>query len=594
MNMIDVQDKLKNLSEDQLIREMQAPSGSAPQFLVLSEITRRKRMRDSLNAQNAQSQPTVAEEAVAAAGVPQGGIMPMARALAPNSSIAQNTGVSPVQKMSGGGYVQKMAPGGSISTGSAGIATLMANPAARAYAEREAQRLGMTLEQYLTEAMPEQTNQMMTSLVNRQSTRDRMLGLEPAGDGITFPSQSDLDRRFEESQNQPSIFPDSGFSVPSAAPVAMTYGRPIYETLASKTGTLLPDDMIDLDLTMPEIRDALGEFEKNYTTSTEDFIDPVMEFLGRPDETVRSIDPYTGRFVDLPTLGTQIRGAGNAIVDLVSKIPAFDLSRGNPYSELSPEEMKALTDGTMSPETADSLQASRLAMQQYGRGAEGATNAAAPAAPAVAPAADSGAAGGRGTVVGPDAGGAGGAGTVTGGGGAATTTGGGGSGVAAAVGGSPMSSYEQELMDALQRADKRAEQDKWLALAQVGLNLMSSTQPTLGGAIGEAGAAGLEAFRSARNTAEEERLGLNKALYDLQSSRASALAAQRAAGARAAGKPLTLAELEDMYNMLTVESEDPVTGAKTRVARDPQAAGQLLQVQDAIESLIASRIAPPM
>ena len=26
MNMIDVQDKLKNLSEDQLIREMQAPS----------------------------------------------------------------------------------------------------------------------------------------------------------------------------------------------------------------------------------------------------------------------------------------------------------------------------------------------------------------------------------------------------------------------------------------------------------------------------------------------------------------------------------------------------------------------------------------
>ena len=42
LNMIDTQDKLKNFSEEQLIREMQMPSGSAPQFMVLSEIERRK------------------------------------------------------------------------------------------------------------------------------------------------------------------------------------------------------------------------------------------------------------------------------------------------------------------------------------------------------------------------------------------------------------------------------------------------------------------------------------------------------------------------------------------------------------------------
>ena len=47
MNIIDVQDQLKDFSEQQLIREMQKmPSGTAPQFLVLSEIQRRKRMRD--------------------------------------------------------------------------------------------------------------------------------------------------------------------------------------------------------------------------------------------------------------------------------------------------------------------------------------------------------------------------------------------------------------------------------------------------------------------------------------------------------------------------------------------------------------------
>jgi hypothetical protein len=35
--------------------------------------------------------------------------------------------------------------------------------------------------------------------------------------------------------------------------------------------------------------------------------------------------------------------------------------------------------------------------------------------------------------------------------------------------------------------DDAFEQDKWLALAQAGLALMSSQQPTIGGAIGEAG-----------------------------------------------------------------------------------------------------------
>ena len=74
MNIIDIQDQLKNFSEDQLINEMQMPSGNAPQFLVLSEIRRRKRVRDDFSKRQAAQQPTVAEEAIAAAGVPQSGI----------------------------------------------------------------------------------------------------------------------------------------------------------------------------------------------------------------------------------------------------------------------------------------------------------------------------------------------------------------------------------------------------------------------------------------------------------------------------------------------------------------------------------------
>jgi hypothetical protein len=89
MNMIELQDKLKNFSQEQLVGMMQQPTGEAPQFMVLSEITRRQKMQQEASKTPTQS---VAQEAVAAAGVPQGGIADMARTLAPQTNVAQNTG----------------------------------------------------------------------------------------------------------------------------------------------------------------------------------------------------------------------------------------------------------------------------------------------------------------------------------------------------------------------------------------------------------------------------------------------------------------------------------------------------------------------
>jgi hypothetical protein len=94
MNMIELQDKLKNFSQDQLVSMMQQPTGEAPQFMVLSEITRRQKMQKEAESQQAPTS-SVAQEAVAAAGVPQGGIADMARSLAPQTNVAQNTGVNP-------------------------------------------------------------------------------------------------------------------------------------------------------------------------------------------------------------------------------------------------------------------------------------------------------------------------------------------------------------------------------------------------------------------------------------------------------------------------------------------------------------------
>ena len=93
MNILDIQDKLKNLSQDQLSQEMQMPSGSVPQFLVLGELNRRQSMRQSMQQQGAGAQ-TVAQDLLNGAGVPSEGMSEMGRSMAPKSSIAQNTGIS--------------------------------------------------------------------------------------------------------------------------------------------------------------------------------------------------------------------------------------------------------------------------------------------------------------------------------------------------------------------------------------------------------------------------------------------------------------------------------------------------------------------
>lgn len=557
MNMIDVQDKLKGLSQQQLVSEMQSPSGVAPQFLVLSEITRRKRMQDSYQAQQQQPTSTIAEEAVASAGVPGGGLAAMARSMAPNSSMAQNTAAmpqplpqeQPVQGMYGGGYVQKMAIGGQPAD--------MSNPMVSAWVQREAQRRGVPVEEVLANLGP--TGAAISAAAPSMDARNRMLGLEPVGtsnlnfptqadldqryadtqrgDTLIMPSQSDLDLRYQDAQGQQPIFPDSGFSPDPADTLA-----PMLDRIQTRTRMTAnePPAYVDLDLTSGG------------------------DGASTPD-TVRGIDPYTGKFIDVPTPGKMLSDAGQGVSDAASYLwDSIGTYRGDPYSELSEAEMADLQSGKMSPKEADRLQSNRLAAAELsalsaeGPAFEGSGRSAPPAPPAVetpkppSPPKD----------------------TIPQGGGISTDTAGvpatpnpatsaAGRGSGAAVGGSNApTSYEQELRDAMGRAEKRANQDKWLALAQVGMQLMSSKEPTLGGALGEAGIAGLEAFRGSRDAYENERLGLTKSLYDLQQQQAAALAAQKAAGARASGKPLTpdqrMKQIEDRLSFLV--QGDALTG----------------------------------
>ena len=112
MNILELQEDLKDLPDRRLIQEMQMPTGAMPQFLVLSELTRRKRMRNEYKRQAAADTPTVAEEVVAGAGVPQEGLMAMAGAMAPNTNVAQDTGLTQAMPMQATRAPQPMADGG--------------------------------------------------------------------------------------------------------------------------------------------------------------------------------------------------------------------------------------------------------------------------------------------------------------------------------------------------------------------------------------------------------------------------------------------------------------------------------------------------
>ena len=86
---------------------------------------------------------------------------------------------------------------------------------------------------------------------------------------------------------------------------------------------------------------------------------------------------------------------------------------------------------------------------------------------------------------------------------------------------SGLSSIEEEILALQKQMQKDRESDKWLAIAQAGLALMSSNNPTLLGAAGEAGIEGLKAFREANDRYQEGVIDLLNARAKLRERQAA-------------------------------------------------------------------------
>jgi hypothetical protein len=123
---------------------------------------------------------------------------------------------------------------------------------------------------------------------------------------------------------------------------------------------------------------------------------------------------------------------------------------------------------------------------------------------------------------------------------------------------------ESRIARMLEERERSAEADKWLSLAQTGLALMASDQPTLGGAIGEAGLAGIGALQQARSQYDKDIMSLLDMQAGIQRARAAGARSARTDGLTASNIVSLLNNATDESNRLAIEiakiTPDMITG----------------------------------
>lgn len=591
MNIIDLQERLKDLPENALMQEMQAPTGTAPQFLVLSELKRRKRIRDDYQRQQAQGMQTVAEEAITAAGMPQEGIMGLAQGMAPRSAIAQDTGVNDMMRqdsvrapqpeqpmMMAGGGVLKMQPGG--------------------FTDRQQQGYLIFLEQMSLQDSP-QSREMYTRMMERQAASPPgpefyMRGMDEAPQGIAsinadvssfLPSGPDDGTRamvgMPRAVSRPTMMtaPPVLGAVPTAD--AIDFDASVFETAPASPfheqsgleyGEMTPQELSILanggdpiateiinkqyndSLTTQPLDDGNRAGQQPNEMEAERELREINARLQDPDlsetdrgylENRKSVLEFQFKVAESPSYLMELidRGAAN-LRGAVDPYIASILSRVDPEAAMDYDAYSKAVISGFKRRADESAEEYDARMKALGIGDEG-ISAAVPSTVE-----DQGLSFGLGGMDIPGSGTSLSFGDVTPS--AADITLSMGEPVtdepipefslgepvrdpaapppARNTGGSGAGGFgpiESRIARMLEEREKSAEADKWLALAQTGLALMASDQPTLGGAIGEAGLAGIGAMQQARSQYDKDIMGLLDMQAGVQRARAAGAKSER-------------------------------------------------------------------
>lgn len=690
MNIIELQDNLKDLPDSALMQEMQMPTGNMPQFLVLSELKRRKRMRDEYQRQQAVDMPTVAEEVMTAAGAPQSGLTSIARNMAPNSSIAQNTGESqavPVQptrapQMMAEGGILNMANGGLLGSYSLDRNNMSAvellklqrpdqyekyknNPAAlekvalyylnnSGIMPTEPEQTGLEglerepsfLERFnpipSLQAIANQTKidqgQEARELEDRAKSLSRLRASAPEDGSSSLQAQKYI--------NDPLLDPDGGFSEPLAgsffelpesiiqtrkmtAPNIDTQAVPSsivggfsgdmspVETMPSQINKPITPQFDDYFqsplLEYPQVADAASDLNASETAqeaadrvaqaqaqaqAADDYVANMISEMNRegsleqPDQTPL----FTSNEVDPTPDGGMFGGIGDANSN-ISLADIFDLDRikenianmgsqnpdpdsigsqagdvivsgierlGGAIDETIDKYSPTFTDNvdqdtipqvTDTSSSANDTQSSALSNISLGSGeasgealSTNLTEFASNKDTSIAPLGNK--------VV------------------KTTTT--------SATGDDSATGYSDPLRSRIQRMlderEKSQESDKWLALAKTGMALMSSENPTLAGAIGEAGLMGLRSLSEARQQYDDDILDLMNMQYKLDVLDAES----KTSGLTASNMIDALDDLRDYKNDLQKQLLDLEDASKFPMMTEDDKKQRVLRIQQEI------------
>lgn len=616
MNVIDIQDNLKDFSEEQLIAEMKAPSGLAPQFLVLSEIQRRQRVRESYNKSMAENQPTVAQEVVNAAGVPQQGAMDMAQAMAPKSSMEQNTGIMTMQNMEAmpmkRGGVLEMFEGGMFG-GSMFFPDIEEARRAReerANLQRMLNRSGRRVEQIPgTMSVAEQSRR-----INRPEYED--IYEDPDTPGYLSAVPSFVPREMDAEAGR---YSDLISQIPEVVPLTDAERQ-----LAGMQGAA--DALTDLD----SYRELLGDaasgayqaYQDNIITPLTGIMSGGRSFSDKPDRTDRfvdavvgarkDIDRRVGRFSDNLSRAAQqdARRFGRLADDVAgtAKTAYGSIREGLTNRELSaPQEgdtvlqragrdvlggIQSLASGIYdvaespfrgaeeigrylgspadSPEVPDAFIALDQAMARRGvrqdmerqlemaQAVQSGSMTAEEANQALAM-------GAKPPVATPPSQTAPAVPATGTNAAAGVDTGGGTPTVSLPVSPSdttrtvPSGSLEERLVELEEKRAKDRDANRYLALAQAGLTLMGSTKPTLGEAISEAGQAGIKAIQSAESSYDKDIVSLLNARAKIQ-----------AAKMKSATNPLEYLKLAQQSEKRAIDIQKLLSGTESSLIPEEQ------------------------
>ena len=122
--------------------------------------------------------------------------------------------------------------------------------------------------------------------------------------------------------------------------------------------------------------------------------------------------------------------------------------------------------------------------------------------------------------------------------------------------GAGFGSLDSRIATMLSERQKQSESDKWMALAQTGMALMASRNPTLGGALGEAGLMGVGALQKSK----KDKQSFETDMLKLQTQRD--IAQQRARSSGLKGGSLTLNQMLTNGLNLLKEGNDMLANAQ--------------------------------